>query len=157
MANVFKKLIRKELGEINYHRYSSFIKKNIDNRNISDRINDSQVIFNDMYEKLKCRDIKSISKMHKRLNDTMLLAFRISKNFIFTFLVYLLASAYLILRAMSPELTAISLILVNICFIYKVYEFISNKFCYVDAQIILVYKAVLDRIILNNRNSINDE
>lgn len=157
MANVFKKLIRKELGEINYHRYSSFIKKNIDIRNISDRINDSQVIFNDMYEKLKCRDIKSISKMHKRLNDTMLLAFRISKNFIFTFLVYLLASAYLILRAMSPELTAISLILVNICFIYKVYEFISNKFCYVDAQIILVYKAVLDRIILNNRNSINDE
>lgn len=157
MANVFKKLIRKELGEINYHRYSSFIKKNIDNRSISDRINDSQVIFNDMYEKLKCRDIKSISKMHKRLNDTMLLAFRISKNFIFTFLVYLLASAYLILRAMSPELTAISLILVNICFIYKVYEFISNKFCYVDAQIILVYKAVLDRIILNNRNSINDE
>lgn len=157
MANVFKKLIRKELGEINYHRYSSFIKKNIDNRSISDRINDSQVIFNDMYEKLKCRDIKSISKMHKRLNDTMLLAFRISKNFIFTFLVYLLTSAYLILRAMSPELTAISLILVNICFIYKVYEFISNKFCYVDAQIILVYKAVLDRIILNNRNSINDE
>lgn len=151
MANVFKKLIRKELGEINYHRYSSFIKKNIDSRT-----SDSQTIFNDMYEKLRCRDLKAISKMHNRLNDTMLLAFRISKNFLFAFLFYILASVYLILRAMSPELTAISLILINICFIYKVYEFVSNKFCYIDAQIVLVYKAVLDRIILNERKSMRE-
>jgi len=157
MSNVFRKLIRKELGEVNYHRYSSFIKKNIDNRNINERINDNQIIFNDMYEKLKYRDIKSLSKMYKRLNDTMLLAFRISKNFVFAFLVYLMASIYLILRAVNPELTTISLILVNISFMYKVYEFISNKFCYVDAQIILVYKAVLDRLILNNQKRTDDE
>lgn len=148
MANVFKKLIRKELGEINYHRYSSFIKRNIDSRCI-----DSQTIFNDMYEKLKSRDLKAISKMHNRLNDTMLLAFRISKNFLFAFLFYILASVYLILRVLSPELTAISLILVNLCFFYKAYEFVSNKFCYIDAQIVLVYKAVLDRIILCEQKS----
>ncbi|MDD4112659.1 MAG: hypothetical protein PHC56_06455 [Herbinix sp.] len=152
MANVFKKLIRKELGEINYHRYSSFIKKNIDTST-----NDSQTIFNDMYEKLRSRDLKAISKMHNRLNDTMLLAFRISKNFLFSFLVYILASVYLIFRAMSPELTAISLILINISFTYKAYEFISNKFCYIDAQIVLVYKAVLDRIILNERKSMREK
>lgn len=152
MANVFKKLIRKELGEANYHRYSSYIKKNIDNR-----MSDSKIIFDDMYEKLKCRDLKSISKMHNRLNDTMLLAFRISKNFFFAFLFYLLATVYLLLRSMSPELTAISLVLVNICFLYKTYEFISNKFCYIDAQLILVYKAVLDRIILNERKNLNDK
>lgn len=152
MANVFKKLIRKELGEVNYHRYSSFIKKDINNR-----MSDSQTIFNDMYEKLKYRDLKSISKMHNRLNDTMLLAFRISKNFLFAFLFYLMASIYLILRAMSPELTIISLVLVSICFVYKVLEFISNKFCYIDAQIVLVYKAVLDRIILNERKSMREE
>jgi hypothetical protein len=151
MANVFKKLIRKELGEINYHRYSSFIKKNTDNR-----ISDSQTIFNDMYEKLSSRDLKSISKMHNRLNDTMLLAFRISKNFLFAFLFYILASIYLIFRTMSPEFTAISLLLINLCFVYKTYEFISNKFCYIDAQIVLVYKAVLDRIILNERKSMRE-
>ena len=76
MANVFRKLIRKELGEINYHRYSSFLRKNIDNQG-----SDNQTIFNDMYEKLRGRDLKAISKMHNRLNDTMLLAFRISRNF----------------------------------------------------------------------------
>ncbi|NLL73331.1 MAG: hypothetical protein GX237_07375 [Clostridiales bacterium] len=152
MANVFKKLIRRELGEVNYHRYSSFVRKNIENRR-----SDSQKIFDDMYDKLKYRDIQSIAKMHNRLNDTMLLAFRITKNFMFTILFYLMASIYLVMRPMVPELTVIALILINISFIYKVFEFVSNKFCYIDAQIILVYKAVLDRIILNERKSMQEK
>lgn len=148
MTNVFKKLISKELGEVNYHRYSSFVKKSVVNR-----ANDSQTIFNDMYEKLKYRDLKSITKMHNRLNETMLLAFRISRNFIFAFLFYLGATIFVIAKSIQPELTIISLVLMNVCFIYKTYEFLANKFCYIDAQIVLVYKAVLDRIILNERRS----
>jgi hypothetical protein len=148
MSNVFKKLISRELGESNYHRYFSFVRKNIENR-----ISDSQVLFNDMYDKLKYRDIKSITKMHNRLNDTMLLAFRISKNYFFAFLIYLAASIFLIIKDISPELTITALLLMNLCFIYKTYEFIANKFCYIDAQIVLVYKTVLDRIILNEHKS----
>ncbi len=148
MSNVFKKLISKELGEINYHRYSSYVRRNIENRSA-----DSQTIYNDMYEKLKYRDLKSITKMHNRLNDTMLLAFRISRNFLFAFLFYLIATIYLIASAVSPGLTILALILMNIAFVYKAYEFIANKFCYIDAQIVLVYKAVLDRIILNERRT----
>ena len=44
--------------------------------------------FNDMYEKLKYRDIKAITKMYDRLNETMLLAFKISKNYYFAFLFF---------------------------------------------------------------------
>ncbi len=148
MANVFKKLISKELGEVNYHRYFSFVKRNIENRTA-----DSQLIYNDMYEKLKYRDLKSITKMHNRLNDTMLLAFRISRNFFFAFMFYLAAMIFLIARSLRPELTILALILMSITFVYKTYEFVANKFCYIDAQIVLVYKAVLDRIILNERRS----
>ncbi len=148
MANVFKKLISKELGEVNYHRYFSFVKRNIENRTT-----DSQLIFNDMYEKLKYRDLKSITKMHNRLNETMLLAFRISRNFFFAFMFYLVAMIFLIARSIRPELTILAMILMSIAFLYKTYEFVANKFCYIDAQIVLVYKAVLDRIILNERRS----
>lgn len=144
MANVFKKLISKELGEVNYHRYSSFVRKNIENRK-----NDSQTLYNDIYEKLKYRDLKAITKMHNRLNDTMLLAFRISKNYLFSVIIYLAASIFLIAKDIRPELTIIAIVLVNLCFVYKTYEFIANKFCYIDAQIVLIYKTVLDRIILN--------
>ena len=148
MSNVFKKLISKELGEVNYHRYFSAVKKNADSRMI-----DSQLIYNDIYEKLKYRDLKAITKMHSRLNDTMLLAFRITKNFFFAFMFYLAASIYLVAKEIRPELTILALILMNVCFVYKTYEFIANKFCYIDAQIVLVYKAVLDKIILNERRS----
>lgn len=146
MSNVFKKLISRELGQVNYQRYFSFVKKNIETK-----ATDSQQLYNDMYEKLKYRDLKAITKMHKHLNDTMLLAFRISKTFFVAFMVYLTASIFLIANALQPMITIIALILLNICFIYKAYEFLSNKFCYIDAQIVLVYKAVLDRIILNEQ------
>lgn len=144
MSNVFKRLISRELGEINYHRYFTFVRKNLENRK-----NDSQAIFNDMYDKLKYRDLKAIKKMHNRLNDTMLLAFRISKNYFFSFLLYLAAAMFIIVKDINPELTLLSIALMSACFIYKTYEFIVNKFCYIDAQIVLVYKTVLDRIILN--------
>ncbi|MBH1939559.1 hypothetical protein I5677_01470 [Mobilitalea sibirica] len=148
MSNVFKKLISKELGEVNYNRYFSFVKRNVDTK-----MSDSQIIFNDMYEKLKYRDLKALTKMHDRLNDTMLLAFRISKTYFFAFVFYLGVSIFLIARAMAPEITIGALVLMNLCFVYKTYEFVANKFCYIDAQIVLVYKAVLDRIILNQRRS----
>lgn len=146
MTNVFKKLISRELGEVNYHRYFSFVKKNMETKKA-----DSQLIYNDMYDKLKYRDLKAITKMHNRLNDTMLLAFRISKNFFFAFLVYLGASIFLIASELHPQVTIAALVLMNLSFIYKTYEFLVNKFCYIDAQIVLVYKAVLDSIILNER------
>jgi hypothetical protein len=149
MSNVFRKLISKELGAVNYNRYFSFIKKNLE-----DKKSDSQSIYNDMYEKLKYRDMKSITKMHNRLNETMLLAFRISKNYFFAFLFYLAATVFLIAKDIRPDLTIIALILMNVSFIYKTYEFVSNKFCYIDAQIVLVYKAVLDRIILNEHRNL---
>ncbi len=152
MSNVFKKLIRKELGEAEYRRYSSYVKENMETR-----ISDSKTIYEDMYEKLKYRDIKSIARMHNRLNDTMLLAFRISKNFFLAFLFYLSASIFLIAKDLQPILTIIALTMISICFIYKAYEYITNKFCYIDAQIILVYKAVLDKIILNERKGVSEK
>ena len=152
MSNVFKKLIRKELGEAEYRRYSSYVKKNMETK-----ISNSKTIYEDMYEKLQSRDIKSIAKMHNRLNDTMLLAFRISKNFFLAFLFYLSASVFLIAKDLQPLLTMMALISISACFVYKAYEYITNKFCYIDAQLILVYKAVLDKIILNERKGIRDK
>ena len=119
VSNVFKKLISKEMGEVNYHRYFSFLKKNMEAKKV-----DSQALYNDMYEKLKYRDYKSITKMHRRLNDTMLLAFRISKNFFFAFIVYLAATVFLVTKDLQPQLILFSMISMNICFVYKIYEFI---------------------------------
>lgn len=143
MSNVFRKLIRKEMGEGNYKRYATFTKKNLYYKS-----NDKQVIFNDMYEKLKYMDIRTIAKMHNRLNDTLILSLQINRNYLFAFLAFLIASTFIIIMNFSYNLTIISLSIMGIGFLYKTYEYLANKFCYIDAQIVLVYKAVLDRIIL---------
>jgi len=149
MSNIFKKLIRKELGKENYILYSSHVKKNLDAQK-----SNIEMIYNDIYENLKSKDLKAIAKMHKRLSDTMILAFRISKYFFMAFIAYLIASAFLISQVRQPELILTAVIVLSVCFVYKMYEFITIKYCYVDAQIILVYKAVLDKIMIgDNKNS----
>lgn len=154
MASVFKKLISKELGESSYNKYFFSFQKRIANKDYDIRAFDNEEIFNDIYNRLKDKDIASLTKMVERLSDTMFLAMRISKTFIFAFLAYLGASIFIISQGLMPIITVGALILLSICFIYKTYEFVVNKFCFIDAHIVIVYKAVLDMLILKARKGI---
>ncbi|MDF2951922.1 MAG: hypothetical protein K0S18_1505 [Anaerocolumna sp.] len=51
-------------------------------------------------------------------------------------------------KDIHPMITVISLILMSVSFIVKTYEYLINKYCFIDAHIVLVYKTVLDRVIL---------
>lgn len=146
MASVFKKLISRELGEMSYNRYFFCYQKGIANKTCNNK-----EIYNDIYEKLKDKDLRSIHRMHERLNDTMLLALRISKTYLFTFLFYLGAVIFVLGVGLQPILIIAGLALMTICFLFKTYEFIVNKYCFIDAQIVLVYKAVLDELLMNQR------
>lgn len=143
MSSVFKKLISKELGENNYNKYFFVCQKSLHNKSF-----DSKEIYNDIYENLKTKDQLSILKMQERLNDAMILAIRISRTYFFLFLFYLAASAYLIIEVVNPLITVISLVLMTSCLLGKTYEYFVNKYCFIDAQIVLVYKSVLDTIML---------
>lgn len=146
MASVFKKLISKELGENNYNKYFYVCQKSIQNKFF-----DSKEIYNDIYGLLKNKDYNAIKKMELRLNDSLLLAVRISRMYYFSFLFFIGAVFILLSKGLNPFITAISIILMSICFVVKTYEYLVNKYCFIDAQIVLVYKTVLDKImILNN-------
>lgn len=150
MASVFKRLIRKELGINSYNRYFAYIKKNIENKSL-----ESKEVYEDMYKKLKDKDIETIARMHDRLNEAMLLAFRISRTFLMAFLAYVAGATIVLVKGLNPIITIVALVLMSVCFLLKTYEFVINKYCYVDAQIVLVYKAVLERIILGHVKSKN--
>lgn len=145
MASIFKKLISKELGESNYNKYFFVCQKSLQNR-----VFDSREIYNDIYERLKNKDKVTLKKMQKRLNDTMFLVMRICRTYFFSFLFFLGAIFYVLTKNMNPFITLSCILLMSICFIAKTYEFIVNKYCFIDAQIVLVYKTVLDRILLIN-------
>ncbi|MDF2587005.1 MAG: hypothetical protein K0S41_846 [Anaerocolumna sp.] len=143
MASVFKKLISKELGENNYNKYFFVCQKSLQNR-----VFDSREIYNDIYERLKNKDRKSIKKMQERLNDTMCLAVRICRTYFFSFIFYLGAIFFIITKDINLLITIFSIILMTLSFLVKTYQFLVNKYCFIDAQIVLVYKTVLDKIIL---------
>lgn len=150
MMSVFKKLIRKELGEVNYNKYFTYIQKNLKNKSL-----ESKEVFEDIYTRLKDRDIESIARMHDRLNDAMLLAFRISKNYLFALIFFIAASAFILLKGLVPLVAITALGTMSVLFLVKTYEFVINKYCFIDAQIVLVYKSVLEKIILGHVKSRN--
>lgn len=151
MASIFKKLISRELGENSYNKYFFVCQKSLQNKSF-----DSNEIFNDIYENLKNRDQKSIKKMQLRLNNALLLAIRISRTYFFSFLFYIGAVMFLMTKQISAIIMVFSLLAMSICFLVKTYEFLVNKYCFIDAQIVLVYKTVLDKIITNEREQSPD-
>lgn len=145
MTNVFKRLIRRELGEGNYNRYFTYIQQKLKERSL-----ESKEVYDDIYFKLKDVNIESIARMHDRLNDAMVLAFRISRSYIFTLIAYLVGAIFLLSSGLIPSIAVIALTIISALFILKTYEYVINKYCFIDAQIVLVYKSVLERIILSH-------
>ena len=148
MMSVFKRLIRRELGEGNYNKYFTYIQ-----RNLRDKSLESKEVYDDIYLRLKDKDIESIAHMHDRLNETMLLAFRINRTYLFTLLAYLAGAIFLLTRGLLPVVTITALTIMSGLFIVKTYEYVINKYCFIDAQIVLVYKSVLEKIILGHVKS----
>lgn len=141
MASVFKKLISRELGESNYNKYFFVCQKSL-----SSKVFNSKEIYYDIYENLKYKDRATIKKMQERLNEAMLLAMRISKTYFFSFLFFLGGIFFLFVKNLNPLIILLSIGAMGICFLLKTYEYLVNKYCFIDAQIVLVYKTVLDKI-----------
>ena len=77
---------------------------------------------------------------------TLVKAFQIGRRFWFVFGFYLIASLLLVALELDPMVTYVSLVLMGVCFLYKTYEYVCNKFCFVDAYLVMVYKTVLERV-----------
>ena len=151
MFNILKKNLRNELGRVKYEQYANFIKQNIREAKA-----DNSEIFNDLYELLKEEDEKRLEEMQERLNMSLLDAFQVSRTYLWAFIAYLVAFAvigsYVIQKYAVPLLLFISAV-----FLIKTYEFLVNKFCYVDAHMVLIYKSVLDKIRVERRMQARQE
>ena len=140
MFNVLKKTLRREFGQSKYEQYAKSIKQNI-----REAKTDNSEIFNDLYEMLRSEDEKRLEEMQERLNMSLLDAFYVSRTYLWAFVAYL--AAFVIIASYVIQMYAIPLLMfISAMFLVKTYEFLVNKFCYVDAHLVLIYKAVLDKI-----------
>lgn len=149
MSSVFKKLITKELGASRYNKYFFCYQKLIIEKKYDSTKLSNKEIHDDMYNTLKDRDIVTLQKMLERLLDCMHLALSISKQYMFILFAYVLTIVLILSQGFLWWITACSIAALSIAFVYKTIEFIVNKYCFIDAHIILVYKSVLDELILS--------
>ena len=151
MFNVLKKTLRSEFGRVKYEEYARSIKQNI-----REAKTDNAEIFNDLYAMLKTEDEKRLEEMQERLNTSLLDAFRVSRTYLWSRVAYL--AAFVIIASYVIQMYAVPLLLfISAMFLVKTYEFLVNKFCYVDAHMVLIYKAVLDKIrVERNRSARQD-
>lgn len=149
MASVFRKLICKELGENSYNKYFSSYQKMIDNKTYNHQILENEEIYEDIYNKLKDIDLLTLKKRMSRLSDAMFLVLRISKFYKMCIIAYLASILFLLFYGVMLWVGIASVLLLSIAFLYKTYEFIVNKYCFIDAHIVIIYKTVLDRLFIN--------
>lgn len=144
--NVFRKCLRREFGENQYGMYVLMCQEELDQQREQDEINlDGKAVYQDMYKHVMEMEQDEIRERKEALMMTLVKAFQIGRQFWFVFLFYLMASLFLIMLGLQPIVTNAGLILMGMCFLYKIYEYVSNKYCFVDAYLVMVYKTVLEK------------
>ncbi len=139
MGSEFQKLIRKVFGKKAYVKYAAFVRNNIRRRT-----EESKTVYNEINRGLEGVNQDILQAMHDQLTEVMVDVVKIGRNFTLAAGTCIAAVAFILIMALDYPVTVISISLISLVFLYKLYEFLVNKFCYVDARIILVYKTVLE-------------
>lgn len=147
MINVFKQFLNQEFGKARYSRYFAAVKTSLNDKSYYARKKGSEELYMELFRELKDEDDVALDERLEKLIDTMYDAVQIHRQYWFVVIFYIASSLFLIGRQLDGMVTMVSLFLISACFLYKTWEFVINKYCYVDANIILVYKSVLDGII----------
>ncbi len=148
MLSVLGRLICEELGDLKYNGYFECYKNWALSQSVERKKKKNEEIFNDIYLELKDKDIASLNGMLERLLSTIYLSLRISKQYGLVLLFYIATVIFLCVFSLSLGMVAIGIVITTVAFLFKTYEFIVNKYCYIDANIVLVYKTVLFHLIL---------
>ena len=139
MLSILGKLLCSELGVHKYNVYFDCYTKN--NKQ-------NEVIFYDIYKELGGKDIYTLQKMLERLLSAVELSVRVSKQFIWVLLGTVITIISLVIINIPAYLTILGIVLVTVCFLYKSIVYLLNRYCYVDANITLLYKTALYHRIL---------
>ena len=141
MMSILGKLIRNELGEKKYDIY-------FESYNKSKRPN--EIVFYDIYTQLKNKDIETLQGMLGRLLDAIELSVRISKQYRWVWLATIVTVILLFILPVPCICSLLGIIIVVGSFFYKSMVFIINRYCFIDVNIVLIYKIVLYQLILKS-------
>lgn len=132
MKSVLGKLIQRRFGCERYTIYTEKLNKK-----------ESMDIFCDIYRNLCQQSQEDLNNALKELLGYVQMSIRISRNFLYITMGYMVAMAMLLLMELSWVILLPSLSVVSICYVYKLIEFVRNRYCDRDVRIVLIYKIAL--------------
>ncbi|MDD5899931.1 MAG: hypothetical protein PUC73_03405 [Lachnospiraceae bacterium] len=149
--NIFKKLLRKELGEARYNGLVTFV-----NKHCGPEVRNNTELYEEIYEYCSRLDSERIVGMQMRLNEVMYSAFQVGRTYSLAFFIYLGAWFVLLSMELQTELLLGGILAITVCFGLKTVQFFTNRCAYADARIIETYRMVLERILVHRARGQND-
>lgn len=153
MASAFKKLLTKELGQRKYQDYFAEYKRLDEIRKKRGDSIDSFAVFDDIYEDLKESERDTLQQKYNRLRNTMTRVFRICRHYMFVLVTYVVAAVAIMTMGENPQVNLCCVIALSLLFCYKTHEFAVNKYSYLDAYILIAYKAALEKCLLEQEEN----
>lgn len=132
MKSVLGKLIQRRFGCERYTIYTEKLNKR-----------ESMDIFCDIYRNLCQQSKEDLNDALKELLGYVQMSIRISRNFLYITMGYIVALAMLLLLELSWMILLPSVTVISVCYLYKLVEFVRNRYCDRDVRIVLIYKIAL--------------
>lgn len=145
MLNEFQTFLKKELGNTKYRDYLEEYEKMDRMRKVNGGKISIGGVYEDIYTELKKSEIMILLQKQQRLKETMAVVFRICRHYIFVVATYVIASLVIMFLGGNPAVNMFCILTMSAAFLYKTYEFVVNKYSYLDAYIIIAYKAALEK------------
>ncbi len=139
MKSVLGKLIQQKFGYEQYAVYTEKLNKK-----------ESMDIFFDIYDKLHDQSSESLNDSLRDLLTSVQVSIQISRNFFYVSLGYVVSILMLLGLDLIQYVFFTALGLITLCYTYKLWEFIRNRYCDRDVRIVLIYKIVLFYLLEEN-------
>ena len=146
MSNVLKKCLCKDLGESDYEQYVDICRETFVKSPAKAEVIKEHEVFLDIQGLLSKESDEELKARSENMEKATNRSITIAKSFVFIVVYYVLANIVLIGMGLDYYVTCVSLALIGICFLYKLIEFLSNKYCFIDAYLMMIYKAALDEV-----------
>lgn len=155
--NVFRKCLWKQFGKHRYDVYVRMCEEELVRQCDTVRPEDGELhfdennrIYRDMYKRLCYLDAGEIRERTEDMAGAVMRAFCIGRGFAPALAFYVVVSLVLIGLKLEPVISLTAMALISLCFAYKIREYISNRFCFLDAYLAMIYKAVLEALAKSN-------
>lgn len=156
MTSEFRKLLSREFGVDEYNAYFDYANRMFQREKA--RLKDTEtailkeetmlktLVFRNMEVILNRKTQRQLSLCSKRLLECMEMTMDINRYFLLVFLAYIASAFSLVALSLHPVVSVLAMVVLTGCFLYKAIEYIVNKYCYIDAYLILIYKNVLQKL-----------